>query len=146
MQLVTRRRLRQVAQLVLLTAAVAATAQAAPDNDADPRAEAGELFNAPPLRFTHLEKNVIREYYGLRRSWRPPEPQQRKFQAPSSEKRATAGALLPSSARKQFLPGSLEGRLSLLPSGYERWIVGKDVVLLNRRTNIVTDIVPNAVN
>jgi hypothetical protein len=42
------------------------------------------------------------------------------------------------------VPSPLVGRLPAVPSYYSRYFVGRDLVVLDRRTNRVVAIVPNA--
>jgi len=49
-------------------------------------------------------------------------------------------AQLPATVRGEALPGELERRLSPLPSTYARIRVGRDIVLIERRSRVVVDI------
>lgn len=53
------------------------------------------------------------------------------------------GKPLPPGIAKRFLPNDLLNRLPVYP-GYEYLAVGKDVVLVNSTTGIVSDILANA--
>jgi hypothetical protein len=52
---------------------------------------------------------------------------------------------LPQDARTRPLPGALDDRLPALPTGYARVIVGRDVLLLERRSHVILDIVREVV-
>jgi hypothetical protein len=52
---------------------------------------------------------------------------------------------LPSAVPKAYLPWGLERLLSPLPSGLERFIVGRHIVLVDRRTSTVLDVMRGVV-
>lgn len=56
----------------------------------------------------------------------------------------TRGRLPPGIARK-ILPAGLAGQLSPLPSGYDRMIVGPDVLLVQIATGVIVDIIRDVV-
>jgi protein involved in sex pheromone biosynthesis len=51
--------------------------------------------------------------------------------------------VLPRSPSNKALPATLENRLSKLPNGYRRLVVGSDVVVINTRTRVIVDIYRN---
>jgi hypothetical protein len=52
---------------------------------------------------------------------------------------------LPGTAAIRPLPPTLDGQLKVLPRGYERMIVGRDVVLLQLRSYTIVDIIREVV-
>ncbi len=57
------------------------------------------------------------------------------------EKQLRKNGELPPGLQGRALPGDLEPRLSELPAGYVRVVIGADVVLQNTKTRVVVDIV-----
>jgi len=51
--------------------------------------------------------------------------------------------VLPKGLQERGLPGDLERRLSRLPEGYVRVIVGTDIVLMKTRSRVIIDIYRN---
>jgi len=52
---------------------------------------------------------------------------------------------LPADADARPLPFALNAKLPTLPEGYQRVIVGRDLVLLDRRTHTILDIMREVV-
>lgn len=94
------------------------------------------------IRFNDRDRYLISDYYGQHgktKHKRPP---------PGLAKRG--GNLPPGLARRDQLPPGLQGRglpqeldsrLSHLPDGYVRLKIGTDIVLMNRDTRVVFDII-----
>lgn len=95
--------------------------------------------NTPPvdtsgLRFSDAERGAIIDYYAKERA-----------RAPARDKpaqQAKAGDKLQSGARPAHLPNALKDRLPTLPDPYTRLLLGADVILLNRNTHDILDVVP----
>lgn len=62
---------------------------------------------------------------------------------PGIQKRLARGKGLPPGIAKRYLPSGLEKRLSAVPRGYERIIVGDDLLLVELSTGTISDIVRN---
>lgn len=119
------------------------------------------------LAFGPREVTIIREYYGTapssdatgreRKAKKPkkgkkdrgdgdlPPGLQRKLDRegrlpPGLQKRLDRGDPLPPGLAKRRLPADLERRLTPLPAGYERYVVGPDVVIVDSRRNVVVDV------
>jgi hypothetical protein len=84
------------------------------------------------MRFSDKERGIIEAFYG-------------KPTGPLPAQRASAGDVLDSGQRPMPLPSDLNARLPYLPSPYTRYIVGSDVVLVNRDTHAILDVVPQIV-
>ena len=95
---------------------------AAPGND-------GWLDQQP--RITHIDRTMIRTYFRPHANGRTP-----LLPEVSSGDRRVAPHLGP-----RRLPQDLEQKLSLLPAGYQRVIVGNDVVLVELASRVVIDVV-----
>ncbi len=59
---------------------------------------------------------------------------------PGLQKRLDRGDPLPPGLAKRRLAPDLERKLPRLPAGYERYVVGPDVVIVDARRNVVVDI------
>jgi hypothetical protein len=105
------------------------------------------VFAKPPQRqspdladviFTEIEKRLIREYYAGSPHAAPDNL------PPGIRKRLARGKGLPPGIAKRYLPADLEGRLPPR-AGVERRVIGSDVVLVAIATNIVLDIIFDAI-
>ena len=90
------------------------------------------------VAFSVRDRTLIREYY---RHHLPPGLAKRSSLPPGLQKQVKRRGQLPPGLRKERLPRELELKLSSLPSGYVRFRIGMDVVLMNTRTQIVVDVV-----
>jgi hypothetical protein len=88
--------------------------------------------------FTEIEKRLIREYYAGSGHAVPDDL------PPGIRKRLARGKGPPPGIAKRYLPSDLEGRLPAR-SGVERRVVGTDVVLVAIATNVVLDIIFDAI-
>lgn len=92
------------------------------------------------LVFTDRDRSSIYNYYhralppGLAKKQRLP-PGLRKHLARHGE--------LPPGLSGYRLPHDLDRRLTRLPNGYVRLVVGTDMVLLHERTHLILDVVQN---
>jgi hypothetical protein len=89
--------------------------------------------------FTEIEKRLIREYYAGRTNAAAADSL-----PPGMRKRLARGKGLPPGIAKKYLPSDLEGRLPAR-TGIERRVIGSDVVLVAVATNIVLDIIFDAI-
>ena len=96
------------------------------------------------IRISSRDREQIRLYYSRSYS------KQHKKTPPGLAKRG--GSLppglakrdvLPKGLQERGLPADLERRLSRLPEGYVRVIVGTDIVLMNSRSRVIIDIYRN---
>lgn len=97
---------------------------------------------AVSVAFSDRDRQIISDYYaGQARSGRtPPGLAKRDRLPPGLEKQLRRNGELPPGLQGRGLPGDLEGRLSRLPAGYARVVIGGDIVLSNTRTRVVVDI------
>lgn len=83
------------------------------------------------------DREVIARYYRRHKTKKaPPGLAKRDRLPPGLAKRDQ----LPRGLKKRNLPGELERQLSTPAEGYVRVIVGRDVVLMDRKTRVVMDI------
>ncbi len=91
---------------------------------------------AAGVSFSNSDRQLIRDYYRGHRS--------------GQKKRVASGLVkydkLPAGIQGRALSSALESRLTALPTGYIRLTVGTDVVLLNRDTRVVQDIIYDVVS
>ena len=94
------------------------------------------------VNFNDHDRKVIREYYGHQKKHNG------KKMPPGLAKRG--GNLPPGLAKRDVLPPGLQGRalprdlevqLTPLPSAYMRVRIGGDLVLLDRKTRVVLDVI-----
>jgi hypothetical protein len=115
------------------------------------------------VQFTEREIDVMRAYFapqaesakgkgkGKPRKEKPlPPGMQKKLGRDGGmpeglQKRFDRGDSLPPGLAKRPLPPDLEKRLPRLPAGYARYLVGSDVVLVDKRRELVMDVVFNVV-
>ncbi len=90
------------------------------------------------VAFSVRDRTLIREYY---RHHLPPGLAKRSSLPPGLQKQVKRRGQLPPGLRKERLPKELEVKLSSLPSGFVRFRIGIDVVLMNTRTQMVVDVV-----
>jgi hypothetical protein len=84
--------------------------------------------------FSDKERALITDYFGADRARRP-------VQAKPAQ-RAKPGDRMDSGQRPTPLPSALNDRLSYLPSPYTRLMLGADVILVDRNTHAILDVVP----
>lgn len=98
------------------------------------------------VRFNDHDRSLIHDYYEEARKHGRGLP-------PGLAKRH--GELPPGLAERQKLPPGLQGeplpydldrRLSRLPSSYVRVIIGQDIVLMDRKTRVVLDVIYGVAN
>lgn len=98
--------------------------------------------------FGARDREIITVYYGQRASGLPPGLAKRDDGLPPGlEKQLQRNGTLPPGLQKKIqpFPVALEHRLTPLPSGYRRGIVGAHVVVYVPRTNVIVDVMLNVV-
>jgi len=98
-------------------------------------------FGTVQAAFDGRERAVIEGYYRAH-SPRMPADSAKQAALPAGQAVERNGRL-PSGTQKQPLPPALTRQLPPLPRGYERVLVGGDVVLLKVPTQIVIDVIHN---
>lgn len=89
--------------------------------------------------FSDRDRMVLRDYY---RDYRLPPGLAKKGKVPPGHAfKLERDRGLPPGVQWDRLPADLERRLSRLPGGYVRIIVGGDVAILHSRTRVVVDVV-----
>jgi hypothetical protein len=94
--------------------------------------------------FSVRDRDTIRDYYQERNSNLPPGLAKRNGNLPPGlQKHLERDGTLPPGLQKrvQPFPGELERRLPRLPDAYQRVTLGVDILILDRRTQRIVDIV-----
>jgi len=107
-------------------------------------------YRAPYSRDRHVDVRVvfsdrdtayIRDYYKPRHPHGYPPGLAKKDKVPPGHAmKLRRGEPMPQDYRWQPLPRDLDDRLSRLPDGYVRVVVGADIGILNVRTRILVDL------
>ena len=103
-----------------------------------------------PARFLPEERRLIQEYYGHSGPAKglPPGLAKRGGKLPPGlQKHLDKNGRLPPGLQKRLepLPAYLDRRLPRLPKIWERVILGRDVILIDRSTNRILDIIENVI-
>lgn len=96
--------------------------------------------------FSDRDRDLIGDYYSSRNSGLPPGLAKKKHLPPGLQKQLERNGRLPPGLEKRALPSDLDRRLSRLPGGYGRVIVGNDVVIINTSTDEILDILRDIVH
>lgn len=121
-------------------AAAGLTVVSAPDTRAQP-AQPHVAAPGPPslgdIVFSEIEKRLIRDHYA-----RHPVGKVKPL-PPGIQKKIARGGTMPPGIAKRYLPGELERQLPVR-AGYERRVVGRDVLLVEQATGLILDILEGA--
>jgi hypothetical protein len=103
-----------------------------------------------PEHFLPEERRIISEYYrrdNTSKKGLPPGLAKRGKLPPGLQKHLEKNGQLPPGLQKRLepLPSALERKLPAIPEYWERVIVERDVILLDRRTNRILDIIENVI-
>ena len=102
-----------------------------------------------PAHFLPEERKIIYEYYhrGSPSKGLPPGLAKKGKLPPGLQKHLDKNGKLPPGLQKRLepLPRDLEGRLPRLPEYWERVILQEHVVLIDRRTQRILDIIENVI-
>ncbi|MCL5061388.1 MAG: hypothetical protein M1449_13570 [Candidatus Thermoplasmatota archaeon] len=91
--------------------------------------------------FSDRDRPIIRDYYrGYYRSLPPGLAKQGKI-PPGHAFRMQRHQAIPPGVTWDHLPADVERRLSRLPDGYVRVVIGADVAILHTRTRVVLDVI-----
>lgn len=103
--------------------------------------EVGDRHHSVRVVFSDRDIDYLRDYYRPRHphGYPPGLAKQGKI-PPGHAMKLRMGQPFPPEYSWRPLPRELEGRLSPLPDGYARVIVGTDIGILNLRTRVVVDL------
>jgi len=91
------------------------------------------------LSFSDYERRYIQQYYGHQKPVRYQPPKRHKV-PPEYTQRYHRYKALPNQYRPQPISRDLNRRLTPLPKGYSRVMIGKDMAIMNQRTRVLSDI------
>jgi len=128
--------MKRLLPVLVLATLVSACAQQPVVREAD--VVVGDRHSRVEIRFSDRDRVLIRDYY---RRHLPPGLAKKSRLPPGLRKQLYRHGELPPGLQGRGLPAELERRLSRLPDGYVRIRVGTDVVLMDRRTRVVLDII-----
>jgi hypothetical protein len=103
-----------------------------------------------PAHFLPEERRIIQEYYRQSSSTKglPPGLAKRGGKLPPGlQKHLQKNGKLPPGLQKRIepIPADLDERLPRLPEYWERVIIERDIILVDRRTNRILDIIENVI-
>lgn len=107
-------------------------------NDGGPSLEDTVAPAIASLLFPSADRQVISNYFLRNSGYLASLP-------PGIRKQLVTRGRLPPGIAKKALPPGLAGQLSPLPSGFDRMIVGPDVLLVEIATGIIVDIIRDVV-
>ena len=97
--------------------------------------------------FTTQEREIISDWFRSNRNGLPPGLAKRESLPPGLQKQLQRNGTLPPGLQKKLtpLPSGLDSRLGSLPSDYLRVVLGRDIILLDRRSNSILDVIANVI-
>ena len=96
--------------------------------------------------YTHYEKaKKHKKKHKNKHKQMPPGLAKKKHLPPGLQKQLVRNGTLPPGLQGRGLPMDLERHMHRLPDDYIRVIVGSDIVLMNKRTRVIFDVMLDAV-
>jgi hypothetical protein len=97
--------------------------------------------------FTPEDRDIVSAWFWQNRNGLPPGLANRESLPPGLRKQLQRNGTLPPGLQKKLtpIPAVLDAKLVRLPVDIIRVVIGPDLVLLNRRTNLVLDIIPDVI-
>ncbi len=107
----------------------------------------GKGVQPTEIIFTRDERILITDWFRRYHSDLPPGLAKRDRLPPGLEKQLRERGTLPPGLQKrvQPLPWELERRLRRLPRGYRRFIIGRNVILMDEGTAVIYEIIRNVI-
>jgi hypothetical protein len=96
------------------------------------------------VAFGDNDRRLIHDYYRnkkIKHKGLPPGLSKKGKLPLGLQKQLKKKGQLPPGLAKRYLPNELENRLSPIPRGYVRLKVGGDIVLMNKKTEVIVDII-----
>jgi hypothetical protein len=93
------------------------------------------------VAFSDRDRTIIRDYYRSYYRGLPPGLDKKGKIPPGHAYKLQRHKGLPPGVGWEYLPGDVERRLSRLPEGYARVVIGADVAILHTRTRVVLDVI-----
>ena len=102
--------------------------------------------SAVSVVFSDHDRQVIGDYYARYKAKKVPPGLAKKDQLPPGlAKQVVKNGTLPPGLQGRALPSDLELKLSRLPDGYKRVIIGANIAILNTTTQVIADIITDVV-
>ena len=97
--------------------------------------------------FTSQEREIVSDWFWSNRNGLPPGLAKRESLPPGLQKHLRRNGTLPPGLQKKLtpLPYGLDSRLARLPADYLRVVIGRDMILLDRRNNAILDVISNVI-
>jgi len=97
--------------------------------------------------FTTQEREIISDWFLSNRNGLPPGLANRESLPPGLQKQLRRNGTLPPGLQKKLtpLPYGLDSRLARLPADLIRVVIGRDILLLDRGTNSILDVISNVI-
>jgi hypothetical protein len=96
--------------------------------------------------FSDRDRQIIGDYYARYKAKKVPPGLAKKDQLPPGlARQVVKNGTLPPGLQGRALPQDLETRLSRLPDGYKRVIIGTKIAILNTATRVIADIIADVV-
>lgn len=99
------------------------------------------------VAFSDSDRQIIHDHYSKTKKKQkglPPGLAKKGKLPPGLQKQLVRNGKLPPGLAKRLLPYKLEERLQPLPRGYVRIKIGRDIVLMNDKTEVIVDIIYDA--
>ncbi|OZA30208.1 MAG: hypothetical protein B7X93_04055 [Hydrogenophilales bacterium 17-61-9] len=96
--------------------------------------------------FSNADRRIIRDHYHESYRGLPPGLAKKGKIPPGHAFKLKRGQSVPADVRWGYLDADIERRLSRLPDGYVRVVIGADIGILNTRTRIVVDLLEDINN
>ncbi len=93
--------------------------------------------------FTDSDRRILRDHYRVDTRGLPPGLAKKGKIPPGHAYKMQRQHPLPPDVRWSYLPPDVERRLSRLPDGYARVLIGADIAILHTRTRVVVDLLDN---
>jgi hypothetical protein len=91
--------------------------------------------------FSDQDRTLIHDYYRVNYRSLPPGLAKQGKVPPGHAMKLSRNQPVPPGLDWRYLPENLERRLSRLPDGYVRVIIGADVGIMNVRTRVIMDLI-----
>ena len=91
--------------------------------------------------FSDHDRTIIRDYYRSDYRGLPPGLAKQGKIPPGHAYKLQRHQGIPPGVTWEYLPADVERRLSRLPDGYVRIVIGNDVAILHTRTRVVLDVI-----
>lgn len=98
------------------------------------------------VAFSDPDLRIIRDYYRVDYRGLPPGLAKKGKVPPGHAYKLQRNQGVPANVNWAYLPANVESRLSRLPEGYVRVVIGADVAILHTRTRVVIDLIENIVD